>query len=188
VWSHGCPRILADHIAFGHAREEGRRLAAEVVVLRQGCPDAPVYLVGHSAGCAVVAAAAEWLPPDGVDGIVLLAPALSQGYDLRPVLRCARQRVDVFYSEHDWVYLGLFTSLIGTSDRHWTAASGRYGFLPPAGEPGDFALARRLRQHPWQPGYAATGNRGGHYGIYQPDFLRCYVLPLLGPPGCQAAP
>jgi pimeloyl-ACP methyl ester carboxylesterase len=185
LWSHGCPRVLADHTDYAHARLEGQELAGQIVAFRQSCPEAEVYLVGHSAGCAVVLAAAECLPPDSVDDIVLLAPALSADYDVRPALRCARQGIDVFYSDRDWVYLGFFTGLVGTSDRHWSAVSGRAGFHPRADGPADSLLLARLRQHPWQPSYAASGNLGGHYGGYQPNFLRLYVLPLLQRYACQ---
>jgi pimeloyl-ACP methyl ester carboxylesterase len=178
-WSHGSFRCLADHMDYTHARVEGQCLAAQVVAFRQQCPGAEVYLLGHSAGCAVILAAAESLPPDYIDRVVLLAPSLSVDYDLRPTLRCARDGLDVFYSQKDWVYLALVTGIIGTSDRHWAPAGGRVGFRPHADGPYDSQLFSRLRQHPWQPSYAADGNRGGHYGSYQPDFLRDYVMPLL---------
>jgi pimeloyl-ACP methyl ester carboxylesterase len=186
VWSHGSPRALADHLDYEHARAEGRRLAAEVLTLRREWPGAEIHLVGHSAGCAVVVAAGDCLPPDGVDGAILLAPALSADYDLRPTLRAARQGLDVFYSEHDWFYLGVVTGLLGTSDRRWCAAGGRLGFRPHADTPADVALLARLRQHAWQPAFAAAGNLGGHYGCYQPAFLRTHVLPLLRGDGCAA--
>ena len=85
-WTHGYYRVLADQIDHGHALAEGRRLALEVAAYRQTCPG-KVYLVGHSAGSAVILAAAEALPPDSVDRIILLAPSVSMSYDLRPALR-----------------------------------------------------------------------------------------------------
>ena len=45
--------------------------------------------------------------------------------------------------------------------------------------PEDAALYSKLRQHPWNSGLAWTGNRGGHYGSYEPGFLQAFVLPLL---------
>jgi pimeloyl-ACP methyl ester carboxylesterase len=178
VWSHGYPRSLADHVDYGHARAEGELLAAEVLALRHECPAAEIYLVGHSAGAGVILAAAETLPPCSVDRIVLLSPSLSVDYDLRPALRCVRETLDVFYSTHDWVYLALVTRLIGTSDRHWAPAAGRYGFHPQTAAPGDECLYAKIRQYPWVHPYAQAGNLGGHYGGYRPEFLRLYVLPL----------
>jgi pimeloyl-ACP methyl ester carboxylesterase len=187
-WSHGYPRVLADHVDYAHARSEGQRLAAEVALLRQECPGTEIYLVGHSAGCGVVLAAAEALPCGYVDRIVLLSPSVSVCYDLRPALRSVRETVDAFYSENDWLYLALFTRIVGTSDRHWSAASGRFGFQPQVCTPEDALLYTRLRQFPWQPALVTTGNLGGHYGAYQPAFLRQYVLPLFERQCVAAAP
>jgi pimeloyl-ACP methyl ester carboxylesterase len=178
-WGHGFGRVLADEVDFGHARREGQCLAAQVLEVRRCRPDLAVYLVGHSAGSAVVLAAAEALPPGSVERIVLLAPSVSAGYDLRPALRCVRRSVDVFCSARDWAYLGIGVSLVGTTDRCWTAAGGRTGFRQEAATTEDAALYAKLRQHPWDPCVAWTGNRGGHYGAHQPEFVRAYVLPLL---------
>jgi pimeloyl-ACP methyl ester carboxylesterase len=177
-WSHGWGRVLSDETDYCHARCEGQRLAARVAAYRRACPSAALYLVGHSAGCAVVLAAVESLPAGTVDRVVLLAPALSADYDLRPALGGVRCSVDVFCSQRDWFYLGLGTTVIGTTDRRWNAASGRVGFRLSGQSPEDVALYAKLRQHPWHPCLAWTGNLGGHYGAYQPAFLRAYVLPL----------
>jgi pimeloyl-ACP methyl ester carboxylesterase len=179
VWTHGRGRVLADHLDHDHHLEEGRRLAARVAEYRRLCPDRRVYLVGHSAGCAVVLAAAERLPPDGVDRVVLLSPSVSAGYDLRPTLRAARGGVEVFHSDRDRLVLGVGMAIVGTSDHGGPAAAGRDGFLPVVTCPGDAALFERLRQHPWDPAVEWTSNGGGHYGNNEAGFLRAYVLPLL---------
>jgi hypothetical protein len=178
-WSHGYGRMLADQLDYGHIVDEGKRLAGCVAAYRRACPAAEVYLVGHSAGSAVVLAAAEYLPSGYVDGIILLAPAVSAGYDLRPALCCARNAVDVFYSPRDRFYLGFGVAVMGTTDRCWGPAAGRVGFEPEVVCPCDAGLYRKLRQHSWDPSVQWTGNEGGHYGGYQPEFLRAYVVPLL---------
>jgi pimeloyl-ACP methyl ester carboxylesterase len=183
-WSYGPYRYLADEMDGRHAREAGCRLAARVAASRQAYPGGKVSLVGHSAGSLVVLAAAENLPPAAVERIVLLAPAVSSGYDLRPALTAARQGIDVFYSERDWAVLGLGVGIIGTTDRRWSAAAGRVGFKPVLACPGDAALYAKLRQHPWDPCVAWTGNTGGHFGTYlEPGYLHAYVLPLLAAAG-----
>jgi pimeloyl-ACP methyl ester carboxylesterase len=184
VWSHGFGRVLADQIDYAHARAEGLKLAARVAALRQSCPETAVFLVGHSAGCGVVLAAAEALPPQCVDSIVLLSPSVSADYDLRPALRSVRRYVDVFASERDLAVLGVGTGLVGTADRKWTAPGGRTGFCPQVATPEDAALYQKLRQHPWHPCLAWTGHTGGHYGAVQPTFMRAYVVPLLEIGGC----
>src|SRR5262249_10271481 len=142
-------------------------------------PGCKVWFLSHSAGSQVVLAAAENLPPESVERIVLLAPSVSADYDLRQALACARRGIDVFWRERDWWALGVGTGVVGTADRRWTEPAGRVGFRPVVCDDADAALYTRLRQYPWDPCVEWTGNRGGHYAAYQPTFLRFYVLPLL---------
>jgi pimeloyl-ACP methyl ester carboxylesterase len=180
-WSHGQCRGLADVVDVAYARCQGRLLAEEVCRYRSAYPGIPIYLVAYSAGSYVMLAACEQLPPDCLERIILLAPSVSAGYDLRPALASARQGVDAFTSERDRFYLGLGTTVIGTSDRKHEAAAGRVGFCPPVLSPCEAWLAGRLRQHAWNPGVAWTGNDGGHSGSLQREYLKAYVLPLLTP-------
>jgi pimeloyl-ACP methyl ester carboxylesterase len=182
-WSHGSGRIVADQVDWCHSVIEGRRLAGQVGMLRQQWPGGEIYLVGFSAGCGVILQAAEALPGDCVDRVLLLSPSVSADYDLRPALRASRQGIDVFYSERDLWQLGIGISIVGTADRCWRAAAGRVGFRPVVGTPADAHLyAARLRQHPWDPSVAWTGNYGRHYDSYHKPFLKAYVLPLLASP------
>lgn len=179
-WTHGYGRILSDQIDRDHALAEGCRLAGEVARLRRCCPGGEIYLVGHSAGSGVVLTAAEALPAGSVDRIILLSPSVSDCYDLRPALRCTRQTLEAFYSERDLGYLGVGIAVFGTADRLWGyEAAGRVGFQPVVQTPEDACLYAKLRQHPWDPCVSWTGNRGGHYGGYQPGHLKAFVLPLL---------
>lgn len=180
-WSHGLGLGLADVLDVAHTRREGGRLAAEVVRCQRERPDLPVSLVGYSAGCAVVLAAAECLPADSLGRIVLLAPAVSSSYDLRPALASARGGLDAFISERDRLWLGFGTAIAGTSDGRHEPAAGRVGFQPPTVCPGEAWLADRLKQHPWSPYVAWTGHTGGHSGSLQPCYLQSFVLPLLAP-------
>jgi pimeloyl-ACP methyl ester carboxylesterase len=178
-WSHGYGRIFADHVDSANHACEGERLAEELLAFRRAQPDQRIYLLAHSAGCLVALKAAEHLPPGTIDRIILLAPAVSASYDLRPALLATSRSIEVFYSQRDWAALGIGTTLFGTSDRCWTTASGRTGFQPVISCPQDEALYARLRQHPWDRCLSWTGNRGGHYGTYSPMYFRAYVVPLL---------
>ena len=42
--------------------------------------------------------------------MILLAPAVSVGYDVRAAVRSAREGMDVFCSKKDWVALGFVAS------------------------------------------------------------------------------
>jgi pimeloyl-ACP methyl ester carboxylesterase len=177
-WTHGRGRALADEVDANYSRAQGRRLAVEVVQYQASHPGIPVYLVAHSAGGAVALAAAESVPCNALARVVLLAPSVSEGYDLREALAGTSGGIDVFTSERDRFWLGVGTAVVGTSDGVRQAAAGRVGFDPP-----DDPLASRLRQHPWDPSVAWTGNAGGHAGTLLSSYLRAYVLPLLSPPG-----
>jgi pimeloyl-ACP methyl ester carboxylesterase len=182
-WSHGYGRIIADQIGHDHVREAAHKLSSKVATVRATSPDTAVYLIGHSAGTAIVLGTAELLPPESIDRIILLAPSVSADYDLRPALRCVRQKIDVFTSSNDWWYLGLGVRVTGTTDGHWTSAAGRIGFRPRIETPEDAMLYKKLEQHSWAPDVEWTGNHGGHYGCHNPEFMKAYVLPLFS---CQA--
>ncbi len=179
VWSHGHHRNLADQIDQGHVRAQGWRLADLVMAQRAVGPDVPVYLLAHSAGCAVVLAAAEALPPGSVERIVLLAPSAPADYDLRPALRCPRQGIDVFCSRGDCWCMGLAAVLGGVVQGDWCWGAGLDGFRPIVHTAEDEACYRKLRQHAWDPSLKCVGHDGGHYGACQERHLRAYVLPLL---------
>jgi len=148
-WSHGFCRYVTDHLGHANHVQQGSRLAADVTEYRQAYPGRKVYLIGHSAGCAVVLAAAERLPTDSVDRLILLAPSVCVTYDLRPALRTARCGIDVFHSDKDSVILGLGTLIVGTADHRCRTAAGQYGL-------GRSSPARRMR-----PCTASCGNTHG---------------------------
>lgn len=178
-WSHGYWRVMADQIDEMHARSEGWRLAEQIKAERRANPDEEIYLLAHCAGCNVVLSAAEALPPQTVDRIILMAASVPTDYDLRPALRCTRDGIDAFYSRRDRWCLGLWLRLEVMVGVKYTPVAGRFGFRPVVDSPEDAACYARLRQHPWEPEWEWAGNSGGHYGCYQPEFLRLFVLPLL---------
>ena len=123
---------------------------------------------------------------------VLLAPALSPGYDLTAALRAVRREMVVFWSPLDVIVLGAGTRVFGTVDRVKTVGAGMVGFRRPPRPTRRRGRQRRrrrqyakLRQVRWAPRMAATGYLGGHVGPDSPVFLRKYVVPLLraGPDG-----
>jgi hypothetical protein len=176
-WSHGKCRILADLHSHCHQRAKAHDLAGQVLAYRAAHPGCRVCLVGHSAGAAIVLLAAECLPPGAVDRIILLAPAVSPAYDLRPALSCACEGIDSFHSGRDCISLLLCT--VGTADDCWTSSAGRHGFKPVCHCPEDTCLYGKLRQHPWERECGETGHHGGHFGWTSCASLRAYVLPLL---------
>jgi pimeloyl-ACP methyl ester carboxylesterase len=182
LWSRGYRRYLADQVDHANHLERACELAAQVIAYRQAYPERRIYLIGHSAGCAVLLAAAEMLSASNrhyVDRIILLAPSVCAAYDLRPSLRSARDGIDVFYSNEDRLVLGLGMEMVGTAERRCRVAAGETGFAPIVGCSADLVLYAKLRQHPWDPIVEWSGHTGGHFGNHEPAFLRAYVLPLL---------
>jgi hypothetical protein len=178
VWSHGFLRTLADHTDYDWARERGRELAGVVLAQKQAQPNMPISIMGHSAGAYPALIAAEQLPPETLQRIVLLSPSVWSGYDVRPAMRATRDGMDVFYSRNDRVWLGVFTAFAGTSDdSQQTRPAGRFGFEPKV-LPGEEPFFTKLRQYEWNSTLDQTGHDGGHTGAYQPGHLRKFVLPL----------
>ena len=173
-WSHGKYRVLADQMGQEHARTQGKKLADVVAAYHAKNPDRPIYLLGHSAGTTVVLAALENMPEPIVERAILLAPSLSARYNVQQALRTVKHSLNVFYSPHDYIYLGAATYLLGTPDRRWTATAGRTGFNQPL-EP---EVQSKLVQRSWQPTDRLLGNNGGHFGAYQAGYLRAHVIPL----------
>ncbi len=179
-WSHGNKRIYADQTDFPYTRMKGKELADIVLEYRAAFPDRPVFLAGHSAGSIVVLTAVETLPHGTIEDVILLSPSLSYKYDLREALRRVGQGIHVYYSPHDYIYLGIATRLIGTSDRLRTKSAGRVGFGDRFfnADPED---RDKLCQHPWRPKDRRFGHNGGHFGAYAPDYMREYIFPLFDP-------
>jgi hypothetical protein len=177
-WSHGYARVLSDQVAFSHARDKAKLLAEQIVAYHAAFPKIPIYVYAHSAGCAVATKAIEELPLGLVERVVLLAPSLSATYDVVPCLERVNRGLHVFYSRQDWCFLGVCTYMVGTADRRFSCCSGRVGFKAESDQL-DPVLARKLHQHAWQPDERALGNNGGHFGGYQPAYVRMHIIPLL---------
>lgn len=183
AWSHGYGRVLMDQVDRTHAREQGARLAARVWERREWEPTRRTVIVAHSAGSAVALAATEALPPDAIDRLILLAPSVSSGYDVRPALLASREGVDVFCSKKDWVALGFAVRMVGTADRVWSGpAAGRHGFKSKGSSMPAEPDAAKLRQHFWSADVAWTGHTGGHHGMHAPTFVQTYLFPLIEGP------
>ena len=185
-WGHGVGRWYADLSNAANQDAWADKVAEAVRRYHDANPGAAVFLVGKSGGCVVIVKALERLSGgDGgpvVDRAVLLAPALSPGYDLAPALENVRRDLVVYWSPLDVFILGAGTRIFGTSDRVFCSGAGRVGFLRPrAGDasPARLALYKKLRQIRWSARMSSTGYLGGHLGTDSPRFLKKYVAPLL---------
>jgi len=176
-WSHGYGRIIADQVDVCHLDRQAEEFARFLRTLRVENPGLPVHVLTYSAGSAVVVRGARFLPPNALERVVLLAPAVAATSDLRPLLSAACQGVDVFVSDRDLFFLGIATTVVGTTGGSRGPAAGRVGFEPILESQCDANLYRtRLRYFPWTPDYCWTGNYGQHDGGHRPAFLAAYVV------------
>ncbi len=181
-WTHGKFRYLRDLQDTRYLKEKAAELAALVLAVKEEDPARPVFLMGHSAGAALVLEAAADLPPDALDRLILLSAAVSPGYDLRPALRATRGEIVSFNSPLDRFMLSFGTSFFGTTDRYYENAAGLEGFKTPddLDEEGR-RLYDRLVQSAWSADMFFE--RGcWHNSTCKPLFLGRQVTPWLTRP------
>jgi hypothetical protein len=181
-WGHGLGRWYAD-LTDAINRDAKAQLIAETIrKFKKIQPSVPVFLVGKSGGSGLVVKALELLDEATVERAILLAPAVSPGYDLTGALRAVRREMVVFWSPLDVLVLGAGTRVFGTIDRVKSVSSGLVGFRVPRGDDSNDRQKHgygKLRQVRWRPRMAVTGYFGGHLGPDSPRFLKKYVVPLL---------
>jgi hypothetical protein len=181
-WGHGMGRWHADLTDVVNRDTKARLIAETVRRFKTVQPSDPAFIVAKSGGSGVAVKALELLDEQTVERVILLAPALSPGYDLARALRAVRREMVVFWSPLDVLILGAGTRLFGTVDRVKSVSSGLVGFEVPLVDDSDETRNQgyaKLRQVRWRPRMAATGYFGGHFGPDSPLFLRKYVVPLL---------
>jgi len=180
-WSHGFGRWHADLTDAENFRRKASKLADSIMDFRTGNTGRPVFVVAKSGGTAVALSATEQLPADSIERVVLLSPAVSPVYHLRPALRAVRSDLTSFWSPRDKFILGFGTSIFGTADGLIGDAAGRVGFRLPAGvDATSDADYRKLRQIEWDATMQRAYNYGTHIGTSMPLFVRYYVAPLIG--------
>jgi hypothetical protein len=179
-WSHGWGRILSDLQDTDHLARKAAELAVLITQFKEQAPDRPVYLVAKSGGAGLALLAAEHLGPATLERIILISPAVSPAFDLRPALRATRAEVVSFYSTLDCVVLGLGTWKFGTVDRVRGSGAGRVGFVRPCDlDDEGHELYGRLVQIHWRPTMLLQGYAGMHSGNSLPLFVAFQLAPWL---------
>jgi pimeloyl-ACP methyl ester carboxylesterase len=170
--------MAKDHCDYYAQVTAAQRLANVLTTYRSAHPHEKIYLIGHSAGTHVILAAANQLPPDSVDRIVLLASSVSYCYDIHNALRASREGIDAMYSREDQI-VARGTDWLGTADDQFVQAAGAVGFLVPPPTDPEAGLYIKLRQYRWHPNVSWTGHMGGHNGFTLEKFLDAYVFPKM---------
>jgi len=161
-----------------HNRRKATRIAVKVAEYKFAHPDKPVIVVGQSGGGAMALWVAEAMPEgQEIDGIILMAPAISPGYMVDFALSKTKRGIVNFYSSKDWLFLGVGTTISGTMDGKHGNSAGRVGFTVPL-KPGRSKLYDRLYQVAWHQQMAMAGNTGGHLSSSAVGFVANYVAPF----------
>lgn len=155
-----------------NTEKQARRLATFLERRKQVYPERPVYLVGYSAGGYVAVRALELLADDVcVDGVVIMAGALSPTRDLSIAAKHTNRPLTVCSSVLDWWIIGLGTWLFGTLDRKHTPSVGMVGVR---------SRTSGVSEIRWHPAMVRLGHWGGHFAASCSGFVRSCVAPALG--------
>lgn len=153
-----------------HNKQQAKILSDKIAAIYRQDPRTPIILTSHSGGTGIAVWALEQLPADvKVDRLLMLASALSPGYDLKRALSHVGRAVSL-YSEYDDVVLGTGTRTFGTIDRVKTRAAGLVGFE---------GVYANLEQIPYDPAWIKIGNPGDHIGAMDDQFAEQVLSPLL---------
>ncbi len=161
-------------------KSKAAELCSRIMAYQDSYPGRPVHIVANSGGAGPAIFAIEMLPPERcVESLVLLGGAVSDQYDLRPVLRRTRRGVLNCHSQRDGGILGLGTLIFGTADRSHSWSCGFKGFRLPehlADDEAAIADYSKLFQLAWHRGLI---DECDHFGFHDfstaPEFVRKYV-------------
>lgn len=164
------------------AQSGGSRLAGIVDEQLEKYPQAPVNVIGLSAGTGVAIWAAEGIkPPHKINNVVLLASSLSNKYDCRKALSNISGSIFVYYSPTDPVLDGP-ARITGSIDGKFDDCAGLVGMHGPGSETG------RIHNIPWNSHFADLGWTGGHTDCTSEPFVQEELAQYVLQPGQHRAP
>ena len=172
-WNRGVPllRSIRNLMSRKHHERQSDKLARQIFLQKQMHPEAPVHLIAQSGGCWIVIRALEKLPAETkIQTAVLLCPSISPGCDPTAAAAKCTHRLVSMGSPGDFFFLGIGTSIFGTSDRVHTPSAGFVGWHH---HPPGFVEAR------WHPDFLRHGYVGNHVSTSQICFVRNVIAPML---------
>jgi len=177
-WTSGHPALGLWHLwdRRRHQRE-ARRIAERIVQQHAQHPQAPIHLIGHSGGGAMVVLVLETLSETvPVTTAILLNAAVSRSHDLTRALTRLERGLWNFSAVGDWFFVTLGTLVCRSLDGVHTVCAGAWGFTPPHQSPGSWA---GLHERRWTWRDAGRGHGGGHFGCTNRLFVSECVAPVL---------
>lgn len=172
-WNRGIPfvRSLVNLMSRRHHTRQTARLVERIVWYKSRYPEAPVSLLAQSGGCWIVLKALEQLPADmRVHSAVLIAPSTSPDYDISlATSKCAAGMTSIG-GPGDFFFLGLGTTLFGTSNRVHSPSAGWIGWHhhPPG-----------FREVRWHPDWVRYGYFSNHTSSSSRNFVERLIVPML---------
>ena len=173
--------VLADQdVPEEYKIKKGHELAKEIAKYMQEYPNAPVDVIGLSAGTDVALHALEALPRGKmVDTVVLLSSSMSYTYDLTNALRHVRGDMYVTTSSRDSI-LSMGAAMAGTADRKHVDSAGIHGFRMPARASAETRrLYSKVVNLAWRPEYEQYGDFGHHTDTAKASFIEHVIAPLI---------
>lgn len=179
-WTSGVPfNFIWNLWSSRRNHQQAANVAERIARYQLNYPGRPVVLVGQSGGCAIAAWACESMRwGRKVDGVIMLAAALSPGYKLTTALNGASRGIVNFYSSRDVLLLWAGTKIYGTMDGRHSISAGNVGFSVPRGKRRREEYDK-LYQVPWRSEMARTGHVGMHLTSGTASFVARYVAPLV---------
>ena len=179
-WNTGFGVVADQSASNKYKRKKAAELAGLIQAYKKEHPNAPMNLIGLSAGTAIAVFTLEALPEScPVDHVILLGASISATYDLTNALKRVKDELYVFTSGKDAV-LRFLVPIGGTADRSSAKSAGLSGFQKPAPATSETRQQyAKLSEVPWREEFARKGNYGGHTGTVNARFVQAYIAPLI---------
>jgi hypothetical protein len=180
-WETGKGLMADQDASVAYKRAKAVQAATSIFKYKQQYPDAPVGILGFSAGTAEAVFALEALPETvQVDHVVLLGASISRDYDMTAALKRVKH-LYIITSTHDRM-LKILMPLSGTADRKFhDPGAGIKGFVLPTGaSPATRRLyAEKIVTIHYTKEFRKDEDKGHHFDNVKEDFIRDQVAPLL---------
>lgn len=181
-WETGKGLMADQKASVAYKRGKAKEAAEKIQDYKDDYPDAPVGILGFSAGTAEAVFALEALPEgEQVHHVVLLGASISRDYDMTKALKRVKHKLHIITSPHDHM-LGTLMPFSGTADRKYhDPGAGIKGFvLPPhSTEETRQLYAEKIVTIPYSKDFRKDGDEGHHFDNVKEAFVRDHVAPLL---------
>lgn len=166
-----------DHLITARSRLVARGLSRDIEKARRAAPNEPIYVMGLSAGTAVVLnAIVELAQGVKVDHVVLFSPSVSASRDLIPVMNNVTGRLYSTVSQHDGILKALVTNADGGDGP--PAGLAGFHFSGQGGRVGRDAY-NRVFNIPWRASFLQYDWDGGHTASTKAAFVQHVIAPRL---------